>query len=152
MSISRDNARLAGLPSLKINNYLQEIEDAGAAAQFTAINNLIHYSEDIIDLGGDFTGDGEVKCTRVGNQVTITAMDLLTHSSGVAAFSESSAIPDIYRPPASDVGNLYHPGVGVMSYVQVTSFGVLNTAYLDYSGMSVSSSNINKRFTITYNV
>lgn len=97
---------------------------------------------------GSYTG-GELKISRLGNQVTISASSTLTHANLTAATSASGLIPSWARP-SSTKSNIYLVTGGALFQVSVAPDGTLSTNYLDqvYSGTGRTGTTSN--LTITY--
>lgn len=87
--------------ALLVANYLQEIKDAGAAAQAAAAGNIgaaIYSETGPLLLDGEFDG-GSIFCAKIGNVVTITSFDNISMTSALSTpDSNAGLIPEEYRP------------------------------------------------------
>lgn len=79
----------------------------GTTADMNAV--LTPYAAATVELGGNFDAGQQVKCERIGNVVTITAIGQLTHSSSGAPTSDAGVIPPAFRPSVIDTaaGSMY---------------------------------------------
>lgn len=118
----------------------------------------LEYDTDIVSLGGDFgTGAGsEVKCVRVGDQVTITGVGVLTHTAGGSPTSASGIIPTKYRPAAT-VQNVFGKetltGTHYLRIMEVAATGTVRVVYTQTDGTgSASPGSTSTMPSITYNV
>lgn len=134
--------------------------DASFTGQINSINGHdFQYDEEIVELGGDFDAGEEIKCVRIGNQVTITGIGVLGHSLGAFIQSTDGVIPAKFRPPDSAVSNTYlahwYPSpddkVGVL-IVDVTITGRLRTNYIDSDGLENDRTSTSSVPSLTYNV
>lgn len=85
-----------------------------------------------VELGGDFNASMFVRCTRVGNMVTITGLTALTHPSNSAPNSTLTAIPAAYRPSLTAY-RLSHVSSGYLVSVTIGSTGLF---YVSYAGIT----------------
>jgi len=113
------------------------------------------YRSEIVELGGDFDAGEEVKCTRIGDQVTITSVGILTHSSLSKVDASSGVIPAAFRP-SLNAGSTYHVDTSLVrtaAFVEVNSNGNLLTSYtkLDTGAPSTEASTL-AAFSVTYNI
>lgn len=104
----------------------------------------------ISTVSGSFTG-GEIKVSRLGNQVTVSATSDLTHASLSDVSSAVGLIPEWARPSAIK-SNMYNIESSALRRVSVDTDGTLRTTYFDntYSLTAVTSSTV--QLTITYYV
>lgn len=130
---------------------LQEIEDAGAAAQADAQENIgLKVTDQTVELGGDFSSTNDsVRFIKVGKVVTMTTVDSL--QTGVSTSSASSAtgiIPVDLRPiqPVTIVNDSQLDEVG---RVTVTATGNVSIITRDWTGAEKSTTTFG-RITMSY--
>ena len=124
--------------------------DKDGTARFAALR--LSGDTETITLGGDFDSGQQVKCTRVGDQVTITSLGGLDHNpQDSVVISDFGVIPEAYRPP-NNMYQYYHSDInaGINRAVAVTTGGTLQIV-IDQTG-STDVTNTATAFTITYNV
>lgn len=113
-------------------NNLQEIEDAGAAAQLAARGNIgvREYTEaSPIVLNGDFTG-GSIVCARIGNIVTITTVGNITHASLSSVSTADGLVPSGFRP-SEFIRNTSQNSSIVVTEITISDLGRLDLQYHD---------------------
>ncbi len=127
----------------------------GATTAAAARSNLgvVEYIEQTVELGGDF-GTNEVKCTRVGNMVTITFVNAITLTHTITSLAESAAgaIPADFRPPGP--GNVEIMSGFTSHYLTMTmvlSTGQLLVRHRDWSGADYAVGSA-RDITISYSV
>lgn len=113
-------------------NFPNGIELGGTAVEFD-----YEYDElDISSLGVFSAAQPVLRITRFNQMVTLS-WENLAHSSASNATAGAAFIPASYRPPSSDVRNIYnHAGAAGVSRVIVASDGELSFGYVDWAGAS----------------
>jgi len=102
-----------------------------------------------IALGGDFDSGQEIKVGRTRDQIIISSIGYLTHSTASSIISASGVIFSRFRPN-NDKGNVFHSGT-VVGNLEIFSGGEVQIEYVDTSdGSSIDQSNTTKSFTISY--
>jgi hypothetical protein len=97
---------------------------------------------------GDFTG-GQIKVSKVGNQVIVEAFESLTHASLVAASSATGVIPLWARPNSTNKTNTYTSGVNDIRTILITPSGQITSTYFNYSGTATTRTS-SGTFTVPY--
>jgi hypothetical protein len=122
----------------------------------TENGDVPQYREETVELGGQFDAGQSVKCTRLGDQVTIGSVTgILTHVSSSSALSTDGILPTWARPASGAMQNCYMPAQATrpeQGSVNVTASGRLATQYNDASGSFVSRTDSIIGFSITFNV
>ena len=111
----------------------------------------IYQNSATLDLtgSGDFTG-GEVEVVRVGDMVTVSVSDSITHASTNQASSASGFLPTWARPTQNKT-NLYNSSSRIDRMV-VTTAGLLSFNYYDNTLGSANSTSASQLGTISYTV
>ena len=112
-----------------------------------------------IALGGDFDSDARILCTRVGQQVTITAYSasgsifIGLNSSLSQPTSSSGVVPAQFRPANGNYASMRDSISDRRINARVFSNGEINVNiwWLDGSSSSAATATINT-FSITYNI
>lgn len=136
-----------------------ELESVGGSAglpavdgsQLTGLATYLTQTTDTVELGGDFDAGESVKCTRIGNQVTISGVGVLGHSLESEATSASGVIPAAYRP-STDRGNVYYVSGSGTYTARVLSSGIFIIMHRDTAFNLVSRGSSVDSPSITYNV
>lgn len=112
---------------------------------------LVDYQTTTLALGGDFGVGEDVKITKIGDIVTVTAMDVLTFASATTATSAAGVIPAAYRP-SLETKTVYEVStVAGIEKVNVTPAGTITLSFFNWDGTLNSKAGA-PRFTISYNV
>lgn len=123
-------------------------------ASSTEDGMLSYYATEDVELddpGNGFTGgDKTVRCTRIGNAVTISCVGIPTHGA-LATVTSSAIIPAAYRP-ATDMTTIYNYDASTVSMLTITSAGVFNTYYRDWAGGNDGETTTHSPPCISYNV
>lgn len=162
---SKANDMMARLPPFRdeleafrvaVNDVIPTLNDASdLKADLESLNGqtqdlidqlTLNYSEERVQLDGDFNPGQEIVCVRTGNVVTITGAGPLSHDPGTSAASPSFTIPVGFRPTTvvntimgsmSLVGGEYEPtGFTVFT---VTNDGYFELLYRDFDGTEASA-------------
>lgn len=116
---------------------------------------VFEYSEDTVTLGGDFDAGSQVKCVRIGSQVTITGVgNALGHSSQSQADSLDGAIPSQYRPNVASAGIVTNCYYSLNRHITaiVSGSGRFSLGHVDFDGSSGLETGSAGPPTITYSV
>ncbi len=112
--------------------------------------NLVSYHEETVTLGGDFDSKMQIKCTKVGDVVTISGVGVLTHSSGSLPTSAAGVVPEKFRP-SDTTSNIFAADTVIRSMIILAS-GAVIVAYSDFSGAGSSMTTTQRIPSITYNL
>lgn len=123
----------------------------GASDYFDAMQALFGYSTTVVTLGGNFSGSNNLRCSRMGNIVTLTAVGVLSHSSGNEPVSGAGVIPDLYRPDGT-TSNIYFTDATQVSGITVDANGLLALYYWTPAGGTVNKTNSTTVPSITFAV
>lgn len=133
-------------------NNLQEIEDAGAAAQAAARENLgvKVYTDEVNLSGGDFATEASqsIYCYRIDGLVTITS-DSLNLSTSSASASKSSAVPSDFTPTNTITASYAYNENAVFTAIITPTGNLTLNAYDTADGTPLSVSTMTQ-FTISY--
>ena len=120
-------------------NNLSDLNDKPAALVNLGLGSFF----ETVTLGGNFTTN-TVRCSRIGNVVTISATALVFHTNLFNPFSDDGVIPAIYRP-----GTAMENAYTQISTVKVSTTGRLNLDHRNYDGSPLGRTSTGA-FTISY--
>lgn len=110
----------------------------------------VNDNETTIDLtgSGQFTG-GDIKVVRVGDIVTISALNIINNSSSSDATSAAGLIP-VWARPVAQKRNIYEAGASEVYTMIVNPDGTFRIQYRDYSGTLVNRTSGAATGTLSY--
>jgi hypothetical protein len=107
----------------------------------------------IVTLGGAFTGTNNLKCSKVGNVVTLTATGFSGHTNTSTPMSAPGVIPAAYRPAHTQTTtSVFYMGADGLAVVLVTGAGTLQIQHRNLSLALVNRTQTSSVFTISYAV
>lgn len=139
------------------------LDDANATAQLVTLGLTASAAEInaaavgsvasvTVELGGGFTAGESVKCSRIGNVVTITGTTgSIAHPSNNSPDSAAEIIPASFRP-ASTISNVFWHTTAHIALVSITSAGLFRIEYRDWTGTLSAQSQTGVAPTISYAV
>jgi hypothetical protein len=108
------------------------------------------FQEAVITLDGDFSGSDHVRVTRVGRQVTISSLGVLSHSIG-SVRSSAVRVPTWARP--SDITHNAYASVADGVFTLASSpAGIIVVRYYNWSGATINRTDTWTCIAISYNV
>jgi hypothetical protein len=97
---------------------------------------------------GDFTG-GQIKVSKVGNQVTVTAIGNPTHPSLTVAASAAGLIP-VWARPIDSARSVFEQNSGAIHRVAVQTDGSIITSYQNSSFTATARTSVGGGLTVSY--
>lgn len=116
---------------------------------------LTYYKTETVAISssGSAALTGTLRCTRVGNNVTINSETSggLTHSSSGSFSSAAAVIPAAYRPTQA-VSVLFRSTASTVNAVTINTDGSISLLYRDWAGAPTSLTATGENFSISFNI